>query len=102
MKIADPAPATPFHYRAVHMAWSDTTPVFESYTPSGNTSGGVDGRFVTPGSQMPAEAGSSYVSPFDKVVIVVKASDLGLNPGDVISGFVAGGSQSSDPANIGV
>src|SRR5439155_11881801 len=101
MKIADAAPATTFHYRAVHMAWSETTPIVESYTPSGNTSGGVDGRFVSPCSQMPAEASSSYVSPFDKVVIVVKASDLGLNPSDAISGFVSGVSQSSDPANIG-
>jgi hypothetical protein len=101
MKIPDPAPATTFHYRAVHMAWTGASPVFESYTPGANTSGGVDGRFVTPGSKKPAEAGSSYAAPFNKVVIVVKASDLGLGPGDAISGFVAGVSQSSDPANIG-
>jgi len=101
MKIADPAPATTFHYRAVHMAWPGLTPVFESYTPGANSSGGIDGRFVTPGTTRPAEASSSYASPFDRVVIVVKAGDLGLNPGDTISGFVAGVSQSSDPANIG-
>ncbi len=102
MKIADPAPATTFHYVAVHMAWSGATPVFEIYTPSANSSGGVDGRFVTPGTSKPADASSSYATPFDRVVIVVKASDLGLNPGDTISGFVAGVSQSTDPANIGV
>jgi hypothetical protein len=101
MKIPDPAPATTFHYAAVHMAWPGVSPVFESYVPSTNTSGGVDGRFVTAGSQKPAEPSSSYAEPFDRVVIVVKASDLGLNPGDTIIGFVSGVSQSSDPANIG-
>lgn len=93
MKIADPAPATTFHYKAVHMAWNGTTPTFESYTPAPNGSGGVDGRFVTSGSQMPAEPSSGYAPPFNKVVIVVKASNLGLNPGDTIAGFVSGVSQ---------
>ncbi|HET9793918.1 MAG TPA: PKD domain-containing protein [Thermoanaerobaculia bacterium] len=102
MKVADPAPATTFHYVAIHMAWPGITPVFESYVPGANTSGGVDGRFVTPGTQKPLEAESAYVSPFDRVILVVKASDLGLAPGDTIAGFVAGVSQSSDPANIGV
>ena len=46
---------------------------------------------------MPAEPGSGYAAPFNKVVIIVNASDLGLNPGDTISGFVAGVSQSTDP-----
>jgi PKD repeat protein len=105
MKIPDPGGNT-FHYRGVHMAWyptSPTTPTFESYTPAPNTSGGVDGRFVTPGSQRPAEATSAYAPPYNKVVIVVKASDLGLNPGDTIAGFVSGVSQSTDPGlNIGV
>ena len=92
-------------FKGVHMAWkpaSPTTPIFESYTPAPNASGGVDGRFVTAGSQKPAEATSSYISPFNKVVIVVKASDLGLNPGDIINGFVSGVSQSTDPgATVG-
>jgi PKD repeat protein len=90
-------------YKGVHMAWnptSPTTPTFESYVPAPNNSGGVDGRFVTPGSQKPAEATSSYSAPFNKVVIVVKASDLGLNPGDLINGFVSGVSQSTDPGGI--
>jgi len=57
---------------------------------------------VTTGSQKAAQPGSSYITPFNKVVIVVKASDLGLNPGDVIDGFVAGVSQSTDPgATVG-
>jgi hypothetical protein len=95
MKIADPAPATTFHYRAVHMAWNGSTPVFESYTPGANNSGGVDGRFVVAGSAKPADPSSSYAAPYDKVVIVVSASDLGLQAGDVISGFVAGVSQTA-------
>ena len=82
-------------YKGVHMTWNGTTPTFESYTPAPNGSGGVDGRFVTAGSQKPAEPSSGYAPPFDKVVIVVKASDLGLNPGDTISGFVSGVSQTA-------
>jgi len=82
-------------YKGVHMTWNGTTPTFESYTPAPNGSGGVDGRFVTAGSTKPAEASSGYASPFNKVVIVVKASDLGLNAGDTISGFVSGVSQTA-------
>src|SRR5207302_4356077 len=51
--------------------------------------------FVTAGSQRPAEASSGYAPPFNKAVIVVKASDLGLNPGDIVSGFVSGVSQTA-------
>ena len=101
MKIADPSPATTFHYRGVHMAWSGAAPTFESYIPSPNSSGPVDGRFVTAGSTVPADASSSYVTPFDKVVIVIKASDLGLNSGDVITGFVSGSSQTTDAGGVG-
>ncbi|MGI9089161.1 MAG: hypothetical protein ACR2HH_15715 [Chthoniobacterales bacterium] len=89
-----PAPQTGFHYRAVHMTWNGPTPTFESYTPSASNSGAVDGRFVTAGSQKPAEPSSSYNSPFNKVVIVVKANDLGLAPGSTIAGFVSGVAQS--------
>src|SRR5438067_2323130 len=95
MKIPDPAPATTFHYRAVHMTWNGATPTFESYTPAPNGSGGIDGRFVTSGSQKPAEPSSGYAPPFNKVVIVVKASDLGLSLGDTIAGFVSGVSQTT-------
>jgi hypothetical protein len=87
-------------YKGVHMAWNGTTPIFESYTPGPNSSGGVDGRFVTTGSQRAAEPNSSYTAPYDKIIIVVKASDLGLAPGDTISGFVSGVSQSTDPGAI--
>lgn len=104
MKIADPPPATTFHYRAVHMAWystSPSTPTFESYTPGANTSGGVDGRFVTAGSQIAADPASHYAAPYNQIVIVVKASDLGLKTGDVIGGFVSATTQSSDSAGTG-
>lgn len=86
-------------YTGVRMEYSSTTPSFYSYVPGANSSGGVDGRFVD--SKMPADSGS-YAAPYTKIVITVKASDLGLTPGDTISGFIAGSSQSSDPANIGV
>src|SRR5438045_9608345 len=72
------------------MTRNGTAPAVQSYTPAPNGSGGVDGRFVTSGSQMPAQPSSGYAPPFNKVVIVVKASDLGLNPGDTIAGFVSG------------
>jgi len=100
MKIADPAPAATYRYAAVHMAWTGNSPTFESYVPGANSSGGVDGRFVTPGSTKPADNGS-YDAPYDKIVITVKASDLGLNAGDTIVGFVAGSSQTTDPGGIG-
>src|SRR5438067_2002223 len=89
-------------YKGVHMSWNGTTPTFESYTPAPNGSGGVDGRFVTAGSQKPAEASSGYAPPFNKVVIVVKASDVGLNPGDTISGFVSGVSQPAGAVSSGI
>jgi hypothetical protein len=93
MKV--PVSADPSGYKAVHMTWNGTTPTFESYTPGANNAGGVDGRFVVSGSQKPAEPTSSYITPFNQVVIVVKASDLGLNPGDTITGFVSGVSQTA-------
>src|SRR5581483_2297314 len=77
MKVADAPPASTFHYTAVHMAWSGATPVFESYVPSPNSNGDVDGRFVTPGSTKPALSGS-YDAPYDRITIVASAADMGL------------------------
>jgi PKD repeat protein len=107
LKIPGPDPAIPgdtstVHYRGVHMAFTTpTTPIFESYTPSPNSSGGVDGRFVKPNSQIAADAGSHYDAPNGKITIIVKASDLTLAPAIAISGFVSGVSQSTDAAHIG-
>ena len=92
MKIANGAT---FRYKAVRMLWLGATPTFQSYTPRASNSGAVDGRFVTAGSEQAAEAGSSYASPYEKVIIIVKASDLGLSPGDTIAGFVSGVSQNA-------
>ncbi len=109
MRIQGPDPAvfgdtSTVHYRGVHLAFvNPASPIFESYTPSGNQSGGVDGRFVVAGSQIPAESGSAWTdTAHSQIVITVKASDLGLKPGDIISGFVSGSSQSTDAANIGI
>jgi PKD domain len=85
----------------VHMAWKSTTPTFESYIASPNNSGGVDGRFVDPTSIKPAEPESKYEPEKGLITIVVKASDLALNPGGVIGGFNAAVTQSTDVANIG-
>jgi hypothetical protein len=81
------------------MAWTGPAPTFESYVPGPNNNGVVDGRFVTPGTTKPATG--TYAAPFDTISIVAYASDLGLHAGDQIVGFVAGSTQSSDPANIG-
>jgi len=97
MKIVKGATTT---YKGVHLTYKPT-PVFESYTPGPNSSGGVDGRFVTAGSQKPAELGSNYDGPNGKITIIVKASDLGLALGDTINGFVSATSQTSDPASVG-
>ena len=88
-------------YKGVHMTWLGTTPTFESYTPAPNSSGGIDGRFVTGGTQKPAEPESTYDAANGKVVIVVKASDLGLAAGSTINGFVSAVSQTTNPTGTG-
>jgi PKD repeat protein len=98
MKVPDAQAQGGFRYTGVRMD-GGTTPTFASYTPGANTSGGVDGRFVD--AEKPAEPQSHYDSANGKIVIVVKASDLGLKPGDTIAGFVSGSSQSTDPGPIG-
>jgi hypothetical protein len=83
------------------MTWKGTTPTFESYTHTTNVSGTTDGRFVLAGSEIPAEPESSYAAPFNQIVIVVKASDLGLKPGDAIVGFLSAVSQTTNPVGTG-
>jgi hypothetical protein len=85
----------------VHMAWKGTTPSFESYIATPNSGGTTDGRFVDPASIKPAEPESKYEPEKGLITIVVKASDLALNPGGVIGGFNSAVTQSTDVANIG-
>jgi hypothetical protein len=87
--------------RGVHMAWRGPTPDFESYVASPSTGGGTDGRFVNTATIKPAEPESKYEPNKGLITIVVKASDLGLKPGDVIGGFNSAVTQSTDVANIG-
>lgn len=95
-------------YKGVRMRWATaTTPVFESYTPSPNNSGGVDGRFAAAGSVVAAEPTSNYDGPNGVITIVVKASDLGLTPSDVPGahsvdgGFNAGSTVTTDVLALG-
>ncbi len=87
-------------YKGVRMVYSGATPTFESYTPSGNSSGAVDGRFVMTGSSVPAEASSNYNPSTGNILIVVKASDLGLSVGSAINGFVSGVAQPANPSGL--
>lgn len=100
MKLAgndpEPAPQTGFHYRGVRMEYtSPATPSFFYYTPGSNSSGGVDGRFVDSETAAPG----SYDPATGTITITLNASDLGLNPGSQILGFVSGSSQTTDPTN---
>jgi hypothetical protein len=79
--------------RGVRMTWEGPTPAFQSYIAEPNSGGTTDGRFVDPASIKPAEPESIYNPAQGTIDIVVKASDLGLNPGDVIGGFNAAVSQ---------
>jgi PKD repeat protein len=87
--------------RGVHMAWRGPTPSFESYIANSAALGGTDGRFVDSASIKPAEPESKYEPEKGLITIVVKASDLALNPGDVIAGFNSAVTQSTDVASIG-
>jgi hypothetical protein len=64
---------------------SPNVPTFQSYVAGGNTSGGVDGRFVE--SPKPADPASFYDPATGTIVIVASAADLGLQGGDTITGF---------------
>lgn len=88
-------------YKGVRMVFNGPTPTFESYTPSGNSSGTVDGRFVAANSSKPAESTSSYAPSTGTITIVVKLSDLGFSPGSVINGFVSGVAQPANPSGVG-
>ncbi len=82
--------------RMVFEATSPLAPAFQSYVASPNTSGGVDGRFVASGSEKPADPASFYDAAHGAVVIVVPIADLGLAPGDTITGFNAAAVQAAN------
>jgi hypothetical protein len=86
--------------RGVHMTWDGTDPKFESYIAEPNNGGTTDGRFIDPASVKPAEPESNYDPDQGIIDIVVKASDLGLNPGDVIGGFNAAVSQTEPTLGV--
>lgn len=81
--------------RMLYSTSNPNAPSFESYLAAPNSSGGVDGRFVQSGSQKPADPTSAYDTAAGSIVIVVSAADVGLNPGDQISGLNAAAVQSA-------
>jgi hypothetical protein len=85
----------------LHMAWKGPTPSFESYIASAGQGGGTDGRFVDQATVKPLEPESKYEPDKGLITLAVKASDLGLSAGGVISGFNVAVTQSTDVANIG-
>jgi hypothetical protein len=84
---------------AVHgvRMWFDPTspaqPTFQSYVAAPNTSGGVDGRFVTAGSAKTADPNSSYDPATGTIVIYVPLGDVGLKEGDTVNGLNAASAQ---------
>ncbi|MBV9009917.1 MAG: hypothetical protein JO354_12250 [Verrucomicrobia bacterium] len=93
MKLVNGSTTT---YTGVRME-GGATPAFYYYTPSGNTSGTVDGRFV---ASKTATTGS-YNPTTGIITINATASQLGLATGTVIQGFVAGSTQTTDVAGTG-
>ena len=88
-----------FRYTGVRMDGHPAGPTFSSYVPAPNSSGGVDGRFITSGSQVSADPSSNYNPNTGVITILVPASQLGLAAGSQIAGFVAGSQQTvSTPA----
>jgi hypothetical protein len=82
--------------RMSYDATSPSAPTFESYIAQPNTSGGVDGRFVQSGTTKPADPSSFYDPATGTIAIVVSAADLGLNPGDTLSGLNSASVQAVD------
>ncbi|MFL5959387.1 MAG: PKD domain-containing protein [Gaiellaceae bacterium] len=74
---------------------SPNVPTFQSYLAGPNSSGGVDGRFVVPGSEKPADPSSFYDPATGTIVIVVAAADVGLQAGDTVTGFNAASVQAA-------
>jgi hypothetical protein len=71
----------------VFTAKSPSIPRFQSYIAAPDGNGVTDGRTVLPGSEKKAAKGSSYDPAAGTIVIDVPISQLGLKPGDTITGF---------------
>lgn len=67
---------------------------FFSYVVGASNAGTTDGRFVTAGTEKPAEAGSEF-SADGVVKIVVKASNIGISAGQTLGPFNAATTQST-------
>ncbi len=77
------------------------TASFFSYVPGENNDGGVDGRFVSAGSERPANAQSYYDDT--EIVIFVRPQDIGLfEPGQKLTGFNAATTLSVGVSGAGV
>ena len=88
--------------RGVRMVFKETaptTPTFESYVAGASSGGIVDGRFVEDGSEIAAEGFYDFQNGI--VVISVQLADLGLSPGDLVRGFIAGSVQPASPPTGG-
>ncbi len=87
------------------MVFRTASPSFESYVASGslntsdpNAEGQTDGRFAD--AFRPADPSSNYDHLTGKVTIVVPMADVGLQPGDVITGFNAASTLTTNPEEL--
>jgi len=87
--------------RGVRMTGTaDGRPVFQSYLVGANNAGGRDGRFVA--AFKPALPTSSFDPVKGEIVIWVPVADVGVSaPGQVLSGFNAGVTITTDPLDVG-
>lgn len=89
-------------FRGVRMRVTNPmAPTFFAYTPAPSSGGIIDGRFVTAGSEIPAQPGSGF-TPEGTITIIVRPQDVGVTPGELLSGFNAGVTQSTNPGNLPV
>jgi hypothetical protein len=73
--------------RMVFTSKSPSTPTFQSFIAAPDAKGTTDGRTVKRGSEQKADKGSSYDPASGTIVINVPIKQLGLKPGDTITGF---------------
>jgi len=86
-------------YTGVRMEGNPAGPNFFTYVPGANSSGGVDGRFVSSETQL-TDGLSSYNPTTGVITIVAPLSQLGLTLGTQIS-LVSGSTATSDLLGLG-